>query len=119
MYKKIFLPGFFVLIFAFTFCNAQFRRTPQERAQNLKSRLNLTDEQTQKITGIYQWADSIMSANMNDSSMSRMDRRELFRNTMDSSNVQIEKILTDDQKAEYQKFLQDRRHRFQRDNNNG
>ncbi len=119
MYKKIFLPILFVLIFAFTFCNAQYRRTPQERAQNLKSRLNLTDEQTQKVTGIYQWADSVRSARMNDTSLSRSNIRETMRGTMDSVNVKIENVLTSDQKAEYQKFLQERRRRFQRNNDNG
>lgn len=120
MSKKIFLSFVLFLTFSFNFCNAQYRRTPQERAQNLQTRLKLTDQQTQKVTDIFQWADSTISTKMNDSSMSRMDRRELFRSTMDSANVQIEKILTDDQKAEYQKLLQQRMNRFHmRNNRNG
>lgn len=103
--------SFSVLIAFISLCviNAQPRRTPAERAKILKERLNLTDEQTSKVENIYTGADK----KFQEASQNGFDR-EKFRAIMDSTNTDIEKILTDKQKEAFNKFLQERRSRMRR-----
>jgi periplasmic protein CpxP/Spy len=120
MYKKLSLSALF-LIFVSGFIFAQPRMmSPQDRAKNLQDLLKLNDDQTQKIVQIYTVSDSIMSEKFNDTTLSRSDRRTFMRSNMDSTNAKIEALLTDDQKAGFQKYLQERRDRFNRmrDNQN-
>ena len=91
----------------------QPRRTPAERAKMLKEQLNLSDEQTAKVDSIYTQAD----AKFQEASQDGFDRAK-FRAIMDSTNSEIEKILTADQKDAFNKFIQERRNRMRRNRPN-
>jgi periplasmic protein CpxP/Spy len=107
---------FSVIIFmaAFIVSNAQPRRTPKDRAQNLKEQLNLTDEQTSKIENLYIEADK----KFQEAAQVNLDRSK-FREIMDSTNVQIKKLLTDEQKDTFNKLLEERRNRMSHNRQNG
>ena len=89
--------------------NSQPRRTPAERAANLKEQLNLTDAQTAKIDTIYTKTDKKIQAAFENN----FDRTQ-FRTIMDSTNAEITKLLTDKQKKAFEKFLEERRNRMRR-----
>jgi periplasmic protein CpxP/Spy len=102
-----------IIVMTFTVTNAQNRRTPEERAKMLKERLNLTDEQTSKVDSIYTESDK----KFQDVSQNGFDRAQ-FRAIMDSTNSEIEKLLTDKQKDGFSKLLEERRNRMHRNNPN-
>ncbi len=115
--KNLILFASFILLFVVG-ANAQGRFSVKDRVDQMKQRLSLTDEQAAKV-------DSILSASMD--KMKNLDvtgpeRRDAMRKIMTESNTAIESILTDTQKAEFQKMLDERRSRMQnrppRDNNN-
>src|SRR3569833_480125 len=84
------------------------RRSPEERAKQLQTQLKLTDDQTAKITAIYQTlatkVDSIRNAGGDFSSM---------RPLMQATNDKVKAILTPDQATAYQKMMDERRARMQ------
>jgi Spy/CpxP family protein refolding chaperone len=118
MYKKLSIFAM-LLIFISGFSFAQPRMmSPQERAKNLQERLKLNDAQTQNVVQIYTKSDSVISEKFNDGSLSQSDRFTFIRSAMDSTNAKIEALLTNDQKTEFQKYLEERRSRFNRRNDN-
>lgn len=98
---------------AFIVTNAQPRRTPSERAAALKEQLNLTDEQTAKVDSLYTDADT----KFQEASQNGFDRTK-FRAIMDSTNTEIAKILTDEQKDAFNKILVERRNRMRGNQSN-
>ena len=110
---KIISVSALAVIFSLSVLNAQPRRTPAERAKVLKERLNLNDIQTAKVDSIYTEADT----KFQDASQDGFNRAK-FRAIMDSTNTEIEKILTPDQKDAFNKFLQERRKRMRRNRPN-
>lgn len=106
--KRILCLSIMILMIAFVASNAQpQRRTPEERAKMLKDSLNLSDKQTSQITDIYTASD----AKFQEAMQNGFDR-EKFRAIMDTTNAEIEKLLTDTQKEKYQKMLEERRSRM-------
>ena len=110
---KIISVSALAVIFSLSVLNAQPRRTPAERAKVLKERLNLNDIQTAKVDSIYTEADK----KFQDASQDGFDRTK-FRAIMDSTNTEIEKILTPGQKDAFNKFLNERRNRMRRNQPN-
>lgn len=102
-----------IVIMSLSISYTQPRRTPAERAKMLKEQLNLSDEQTAKVDSIYTQAD----AKFQEASQDGFDRAK-FRAIMDSTNSEIEKILTADQKDAFNKFIQERRNRMRRNRPN-
>ncbi len=103
MKKMIFLAAALLLLTAAV--NAQQRLTPRERAKNLKARLSLTDEQTAKVEQILtSSSDKIQKLRAGDN-----PDREQFRKIRDDSNKAILDILTENQKTEFNKMLEERR----------
>lgn len=90
------------------------RRTPEERAKQLQTALKLSDDQTAKITAIYQAqatkVDSIRNAGGDFSAM---------RPLMQATNDKIKAILTPDQATAYQKMMDERRARMQQGGGGG
>ena len=88
------------------------QRSPAEQAKQLQTQLNLSDDQTAKVTAIYtaQAAkrDSVMKAANGDRSAMRSAMMPLMKAT----NDQIKSILTDDQKKAYDKMLEERMQRM-------
>ena len=101
-------------IFFILSTNAQSRYSGKDRVNNLKERLSLSEQQTAKV-------DSILTFAMNKAaeiSATGQERREAMRQIMTDANNQIENILTDSQKTEYEKMLSERRNRMHGRRNN-
>ncbi|MBS1531700.1 MAG: Spy/CpxP family protein refolding chaperone [Bacteroidetes bacterium] len=90
------------------------RRSPEDRAKQLQTALNLTDDQTAKITAIYQaqakQVDSIRTAGGDFSAM---------RPLMQATNEKVKAILTPEQATAYQKMMDERRARMQQGGGGG
>ena len=98
-----------VMVFSFIAVSAaQNRPSVQDRVERLKVRLSLTDQQAAKV-------DSILTA-AQDSGRSittyGSERREAMQKIMAKAHSDIEKILTDTQKAEFEKILSQPRGRM-------
>ncbi|HEY8927686.1 MAG TPA: Spy/CpxP family protein refolding chaperone [Mucilaginibacter sp.] len=88
-------------------CHAQGggqRRTPEERAKMMQTQLKLTDDQTVKITAIYQ-----AQTKQIDSLRNAGGDRSAFRPIMQATNDKIKAILTPDQAAAWQKMMDEQR----------
>ncbi|MCR8560626.1 hypothetical protein KXD93_23425 [Mucilaginibacter sp. BJC16-A38] len=87
-------------------CRAQGggRRTPEERAKQMQTQLKLTDDQTTKVTAIFQSQSKTM-----DSLRTAGADRSTFRPLMQASNEKIKAILTPDQAAAWQKMMDEQR----------
>lgn len=80
------------------------RMDPKERVEMLKKELKLSDEQTEKITALYdEFGKKMSNADRNN--------RQQMRSEMDSLSKNIEKILNDDQKQAFKKLQESRNHR--------
>ncbi len=96
-------------------CRAQGpgRMSPEDRAKQLQTQLNLSADQTTKITAILKTQaakrDSIRTAANGD----RDAMRQAMMPLMQSTNDQIKAVLTADQATAYQKLLDEQRARMQ------
>ena len=90
------------------------RRSPEERAKMLQTQLKLTDDQTAKVTAIYQ-AQTVRI----DSVRNAGGDRSAFMPIIQSTNEKIKAILTPDQAAAYQKMMDERRARMQQGGGGG
>ena len=106
--KKILLVCCFLLGIAAVSHAQGMRRSPEERAKQLKTQLNLTDDQTAKITAIY----TTMNTKM-DSVRNAGGDMSSFMPIMTSTNDKIKAILTPEQATAYQKIVDERRARMQ------
>ena len=88
------------------------RRSPEERAKMLQTQLKLTDDQTAKITAIYQ-----TQAKSIDSLRNAGGDRTAFRPIMQAATDKIKAILTPDQATAWQKMMDEMR--AQRQNGGG
>ena len=91
------------ILFAGTI-NAQQRLTPQERAKNLKESLGLTNEQTIKVEQIL----TNSNAEIQKLQAGEIPDREQFREIRENSNKAILDILSEKQKTEFNKMLEER-----------
>lgn len=115
--KNLLLSAAFILLFVVGI-NAQGRFSVKDRVDQMKQRLSLTDEQAAKV-------DSILTAQMDQArnlDVTGSERRDAMRKIMADSNAKIDSLLTDTQRVEFQKMLDERRNRMQnrppRDGNN-
>jgi ribosome recycling factor len=92
---------------------AQPRVTPQERLKALKEKLNLTEDQSVKVEKILVNADEQMKKLRANGNTDRTD----FRNLMDKTNQEIDKVLDEKQKIEHKKMMDERRNRRQQNLN--
>lgn len=84
--------------------SAQSKVTQQERLKTLKQRLNLTEEQYNKVEQILtKTSDEFQKLR----SSGNQDRQE-FKNIRDESNKEILQLLDETQKTEYNKMLEER-----------
>jgi protein CpxP len=88
------------------------RRTPEEQAKQLQTQLKLTDDQTTKITAIFQAQatkrDSIRTAANGDRQAMMQGMMPLMQDT----NNKIKAVLTPDQATAYDKMVQERMERM-------
>lgn len=72
------------------------KRTPEQVVENLDKKFDLTDEQEKQITELYK--------EFFNQKVSREDRKA----KMDELNTKISSLLTDDQKAKFEKMKSER-----------
>lgn len=89
-----------------------------DRLTELKTRLNLTDEQSEKVKEIFGKFQDEMQEVRNNSDLSREERMAKIREITDKMDIEIEKVLTDEQKTEYAKFKEERLNRIKNRNQN-
>jgi len=112
--RSLILTAIIAVAFIFN-ANAQNRFSVKDRVDRLKDRLNLTDTQTAKADSIFTVAENKIKAVPD----TVQDRRQAFRQIMTDADTDFEKILTSDQKAEYEKMIKERRKYMRHRRNNG
>ena len=110
---KIFLT-LSILSLSFTACSSQEERrarwSPEERAKQLKERLDLTDVQADSIKKIFMETDQKMRKLRE--SFSREERgamREQMMSIREEIDSRIKAVLFEDQIEEYEKFREEQR----------
>jgi hypothetical protein len=88
--------------------------TPEERAAQLKERLDLTDDQTKKVEQIYRESQEKISEMRDQFAGDRSQMRENMMEQRHEINRKIEEILYDDQIGLYREYLEERQ-QFRRD----
>lgn len=104
MKNLILLFSLSIFIFSIT-ATSQPSITPQKRLKVLKERLNLNEDQSQTIEKILIKSDEEMKKLRS----SDNSDREQFREQMEKTNKEIEKVLDEKQKEEFKKILDERR----------
>jgi Spy/CpxP family protein refolding chaperone len=87
--------------------------TPQESVNRMSSKLNLSDDQKEKITPIITDRQNQMRALMADTSSHRLQKARKAKSIMSDSNNKIEAILTKDQKKTYEQMKEEMREQMQ------
>lgn len=113
MRTKIIAAAMFFLIVGITSVNAQRGFDIKERVNALKERLKLNDDQTKKVEAIYEEMRAEMEKARNNSSGDRETMMSEMMKLREKTNTKIEEILTDEQKTEYKKYLEERRKEMQ------
>lgn len=78
------------------------RMSVEEQVSNLKKELNLTDEQTEKVTALYTEFHKKMKE-------AGRESRETMRSEREKLDKSVEALLTDEQKAAFEKMQANRR----------
>ncbi len=74
------------------------RMNPEQRLEAMKTQLNLTPDQTDKVKAILEEGRAKMTALRNDTSVSQEDRRGKMMAMMQGENEKIKAVLNDEQK---------------------
>jgi periplasmic protein CpxP/Spy len=90
-----------------------------DQVGSIKQAVNLSDEQAGKVHDILQAQRDKAQQMMQDSSVSRDDRRAKMQALREDSNNQIRALLSDDQKKSYDSYLKQQRENRRRDNGGG
>jgi len=80
-----------------------------DQLDHLSSKLNLTDAQKPQVKTILQDQQDQMAKLMSNNSSSREEMHAKMRDIHEKSNSKIRAILTDDQKAQFDKMQSERR----------
>lgn len=83
--------------------------TPAERAERLKERLALSDEQAKKAEAIFQKSQERTREGMMKRMGDREAMREFMQKQMEATDKEIERILTAEQKKKYEELKKERR----------
>jgi periplasmic protein CpxP/Spy len=103
----------FLVVVSTTGAYAQrMRMSPQERVAALKDSLGLSDDQTAKITSIFEDMGKQRQA-IFDSTDDRDARRQAMMSLSAKADTLIESVLTDQQKAKYEAMEKERQERMQ------
>lgn len=84
------------------------------QVQRLSKKLKLTDEQKPQVKTILEEQRDQMQKEMQESSGDRGAKRDKMREIHENSSSKIRALLTDDQKAKYDKFEAQRKERMQK-----
>lgn len=88
------------------------RMTPEEQAKNLQTQLKLSDDQTAKITSIYQMQSTKLDSIRTAANGDRDAMRQGMMSMRQSMTPKIKAVLTADQATAYDKMEADRMSRM-------
>jgi protein CpxP len=88
------------------------RRTPEEQAKNLQTQLKLTDDQTAKITAIYQTQAKSMDSVRTASNGDRQAMMQAMRPMREATNTKVKALLTAEQVTAFDKMQAEMRSRM-------
>jgi protein CpxP len=119
--KKILMVCCFVLgISAVSFAQGGGqRRSPEEQAKGLQTQLKLTDDQTAKITAIYQTQAKTMDSLRTASNGDRQAMMSAMRPLTEANNTKIKALLTAEQKEAFDKMQAERMNRMRQGGGGG
>ncbi|GLQ45229.1 hypothetical protein GCM10007862_02800 [Dyella lipolytica] len=86
---------------------------PQKQAARLTRKLGLSSDQSAKITGILQDRQQQLAAARGDSTLAPQDRRAKVRSIQQSTDAQINAMLTPAQQTQYATMKQNMKNRWQ------
>jgi periplasmic protein CpxP/Spy len=86
---------------------------PKKQAARLTRRLGLSSDQSAKITGILQDRQQQLAATRSDNTLSPQDRRAKVRSIQQSTDSQINALLTPAQQTQYATIKQNMKNRWQ------
>lgn len=102
-----------LVLLQFAVVNAQGRMSPKERVKDLKSKLELTDEQAQKIENIFTESQQKMKDYRDkNEGVSRTDMMKEMRAINENADKSIDSLLTDKQKEQYAAIKKERQERM-------
>ena len=84
------------------------RMSPQERAAQLKEKLDLTDAQAKQIEEIYVDFQDRMAENRDKFQGDREQMRQLMLENREKTELKIVEILTDEQRIKYEEYREER-----------
>ena len=111
--KKLLVLLVMVLI-QFTLVNAQGRMSPKERAADLKEKLELNDEQAQKVEVIFTASAEKAKELREKYAGNRADMMKAMAPINEENDKKIDSLLTDKQKEKYAQMKKERRERMGR-----
>ncbi len=104
----------FILVVLFLQFTSSFAQkgpgpSPKDRIADLKCKLDLTDTQTKKIENIFEENHKKMDALFEKNKEDRKTSHKAMKELMDSTDKEIEKVLTKDQMEKYKKMIDERK----------
>jgi protein CpxP len=87
--------------------------SPEERAKQLQERLNLTDEQTAKVTKIFEASQKKAMEMMGSFQGDREAARKAMQEMQAKTDKDIEALLTKEQAKKYEELKKERAQRMQ------
>ena len=97
-----------ILLTSFSVNAQMMRMDPKERAEELKEKLYLTDEQTEQVEQIYTNAENEIKSKVQGSG-NREQMREAMETIMSNTDNEILKILDEVQQDKYNQMIEERR----------
>lgn len=113
--KKILMVCCFVLgISAASFAQdgGRMQRSPEEQAKRLQTQLKLTDDQTAKVTAIYQTQAKAMDSIRTASNGDRQAMMQAMRPMREANVTKIKALLTPEQVTAFEKMQAEMRNRM-------
>ncbi len=97
-----------IMILAQTASAQGMRRSPEERAKQLKEQLSLNDDQTKKVTEIYTESQKTVMAKMQEGMGDRGAMREFMTKETSKVDSLIGKLLTKEQAGKFEEVKKQR-----------
>lgn len=113
MLKKILLAAV-IFIFGTSAINHAQMRSPEERAKQLTEQLKLNKEQSKKVEDIFtKQQEKMQNIFQNGGGFGDPATRDKMMKVREETNSEINKLLTDKQKTEYKKIVEEQQKRMQ------
>jgi len=107
-----FVLGISAVSFAQGGGGGRMQRSPEEQAKGLQTQLKLTDDQTAKVTAIYQMQAKSMDSVRTASNGDRQAMMQAMRPMREATNTKVKAVLTADQVTAYDKMQAEMRNRM-------